>query len=304
MLTLLGNMDDTKDSEALDLAELGLHHEQQHQELLLMDIKHVLSVNPTNPAYHLAPWPSGAPTPALTWSTSRAATVSIGYDRDGFAYDNEGPSHNVLLGDYALANRLTTCGEWAEFMADGGYSQPAHWLYEGWNTVQNEGWQAPLYWRQRDEEWDIHTLSGVRPVDPAEPVSHISYYEADAFARWAGARLPREAEWEHMARGIEPYGNFAEDAILHPTPATDEAMTQLYGDVWEWTASPYVGYPGFAIADGAVGEYNGKFMINQMVLRGGAAVTPASHIRSTYRNFFPPHSRWMFSGLRLAKDVA
>jgi ergothioneine biosynthesis protein EgtB len=304
MSSLLSKLDDEKDTAALNLVELGLHHEQQHQELLLMDIKHVLSVNPTDPAYHSVDPPTAKPAPPLGWSTFEAGAVAIGHVGEGFAFDNECPRHEVLVGDYALANRLVTCGEWAEFMEADGYRRADLWLSEGWHTVQTQGWDAPLYWGRRDGSWHVHTLGGVRPVNPAEPVSHISYFEADAFARWAGARLPREAEWERAAADITPSGNFAEDGLLHPAPASDAGLTQLFGDLWEWTASPYVGYPGFAVADGAVGEYNGKFMINQMVLRGGAAVTPADHIRCTYRNFFPPHSRWMFSGLRLAKDVA
>ncbi len=304
MLSWLSRLDDEKDKVALDLVELGLHHEQQHQELLLMDIKHVLSVNPIDPAYHDVDPPSAKPVPPLAWSPFEAGAVAIGHVGDGFAFDNECPRHEVLVGDYALANRLVTCGEWAEFMEADGYRRADLWLSEGWQTVQAQGWDAPLYWDKRNGSWHVHTLGGVRPVNPAEPVSHISYFEADAFARWAGARLPREGEWERAAEGTTLSGNFAEDGLFHPAPASVAGLTQLFGDLWEWTASPYVGYPGFSVADGAVGEYNGKFMINQMVLRGGAAVTPADHIRCTYRNFFPPHSRWMFSGLRLAKDVA
>lgn len=293
------------DEAMLDLVELGLHHEQQHQELLLMDIKHVLSVNPTHPAYleGCAPAASPASLESATWTHVEGGIATIGHDGSGFSFDNELPRHQSVLEPHALSDRLVTAGEWLEFMADGGYGRATLWLSDGWHTVQAEGWEAPAYWFPVDGDWHVFTLGGARPVDPNEPVVHVSYYEADAYARWAGARLPTEAEWETAGAGQPIEGNFAESRRLHPGHAQTGPLQQMHGDLWEWTASPYSPYPGFRTAPGAVGEYNGKFMINQMVLRGGACVTPASHIRTTYRNFFPPHSRWMFSGVRLAKDL-
>jgi ergothioneine biosynthesis protein EgtB len=279
--------------------ELGLHHEQQHQELLLMDIKHAFSVNPVAPAY--APWsdrPAATAVP-LEWSIFDGGLVEIGHTGDGFAFDNEGPSHKVWLEPFRMANRLVTNGEWLAFMANGGYRNPALWLSDGWATVQREGWRAPLYWRGGDEGWRVFTLEGLRPVDPAAPVCHVSYYEADAYARWAGARLPREAEWEVAAQCVPEHPTEA----LHPRHAVTPMLGQLLGEVWQWTASPYAAYPGFRPADDPTGEYNGKFMSGQMVLRGGACITPAGHSRPTYRNFFPPAARWAFSGLRIATDV-
>jgi ergothioneine biosynthesis protein EgtB len=302
MRAFLADLSDD-DSEILNLVELGLHHEQQHQELLLMDIKHVLSINPTDPVYVERAAPArGVPAP-LTWTSFAGGQVDIGHDGGTFAFDNESPRHSRLMEPYVLADRLVTSGEWLEFMADGGYDQPKHWLSDGWHQVLNEQWGAPSYWFQVDRDWHIFTLDGVRPVDPAEPVCHVSLYEADAYARWAGARLPTEAEWEHAAAGNPVAGNFVESGALHPMPASGSGMQQLFGDVWEWTQSPYTAYPGFETVAGAVGEYNGKFMINQIVLRGGCCATPADHARVSYRNFFPPHARWMFSGLRLAKDA-
>ncbi|MEO1063353.1 MAG: ergothioneine biosynthesis protein EgtB [Actinomycetota bacterium] len=304
MHDLLDLVETGERSELAPLVDLGLQHEQQHQELLLMDIKHVLSVNPLRPVYrdeqHEA---AGDPGP-VGWIEQAGGIVTIGHDGDGFAFDNEGPRHDVLLRPFALADRLVAAGEWLAFQADGGYERPELWLSDGWATVNAEGWDAPLYWFRDGGDWWIHTLTGVRPVDPAEPVVHVSGYEADAFAAWADARLPTEAEWEHAARATPIEGNLLPADRLHPTAASGEGVRQLIGDVWEWTASPYVAYPGFRPAAGAVGEYNGKFMSNQMVLRGGCAVTPGGHVRRTYRNFFPPHSRWAFGGLRLAKDAA
>ena len=293
-----------------DLAELvllGLHHEQQHQELILMDIKHVLSRNPTEPAY--VPAPPSEPTIAVgvaEWIDYEGGLVEIGHVGDGFHFDNEGPRHLSYLAPFRLADRVVTCGDWLEFMADDGYHDPQNWLSEGWSTITEEGWEAPLYWKTTSTGWHLHTLHGTRPVDPDEPVCHISYYEADAYARWAGARLPTEAEWEHAAAGQPRTGNTADRGVFHPRPVSEPHLgspRQLYGDVWEWTSSSYSPYPGFRPAEGAVGEYNGKFMVNQYVLRGGCCATPAGHIRATYRNFFPAHSRWMFSGLRLATDA-
>lgn len=294
------------DADVLALVELGLNHEQQHQELLLMDIKHVLAQNPLRPAYEPAvPLDPAPPTRdvAASWVEHPGGLVAIGHDDAGFAYDNEGPRHETWLHPFALSSRPVTNGDWLEFIEDGGYRQPEHWLSDGWATVTEQGWEAPLYWSRQDGGWEVFTLTGQRPVDPAEPVCHVSYYEADAFARWAGARLPTEFEWEAVAASAEPDGNFlAPGTGLHPRPADGvSGLVQLFGDVWEWTSSAYLPYPGYRPAEGAVGEYNGKFMVNQHVLRGGCCATPLGHVRATYRNFFPPSARWMFSGVRLAR---
>ncbi len=279
---------------------LGLNHEQQHQELILMDVKHLLSCNPLWPAYAPAAPRSPATAAALEWIPFAGGTAAIGHEGAGFCFDNEKPLHRVLLEPYALASRPVSNAEFAAFMEAGGYDEPRHWLSDGWDTVRREGWTAPLYWRRDARGWQQFTLSGSRPVEPDEPVCHVSYYEADAYARWAGARLPTESEWESAARaqGAATTGVFLESGLFHPSPAPRGMM----GNVWEWTASPYVAYPGYRPPAGALGEYNGKFMVNQMVLRGGACVTPQSHIRPTYRNFFYPSSRWQFGGLRLARD--
>jgi ergothioneine biosynthesis protein EgtB len=290
---------------------LGVHHEQQHQELLLMDIKHVLSRNPLRPAYAPpGPLDEGAVARSAGWVELEGGLVEVGAAGAGFAFDNEGPRHLVHLQPYRLADRLVTNGEWLAFMADGGYERPELWLSDGWFTVQRERWTAPLYWRAEGDRWSQFTLAGERPVAPAEPVCHVSHYEADAFARWAGCRLPLEAEWEHAVAGHPAEGNLLDASVAgevgpHPRPALDAGgrLGQAFGDVWEWTASPYVAYPRFRPAEGAIGEYNGKFMSNQMVLRGGCCVTPADHVRATYRNFFPPAARWHFGGLRLAADA-
>ena len=305
MLRLIETAGEEVWQQAAPLIELGLNHEQQHQELILMDIKHVFSMNPLLPAYQ-APRPhAAARARSPAWIEFDGGLEEIGHAGIGFAFDNEGPRHKIWLEPFRLASQPVSCGEYLDFIADGGYRRPEFWLSDGWACVQQQGWQAPLYWRCDDGEWHIFTLSGERPVDPAEPVCHVSFYEADAFARWAGKRLPTEAEWEIAAREVTLTGNLADSGHLHPCPETSDAagLHQMIGDVWEWTASPYIAYPRFRPASGAVGEYNGKFMSNQMVLRGGAAVTPADHIRITYRNFFPPSARWVFSGLRLAEDV-
>jgi ergothioneine biosynthesis protein EgtB len=288
--------------DVLDLVELGLHHEQQHQELLLMDAKHVLSQGPLDTPYRsTTSRPTVDPVP-LTWMAHPGGIVEIGHDGDGFAFDNEGPRHRVLLEPFALADRAVTCGEWLAFMDDGGYRRPELWLSEGWATAQQEGWSAPLYWRLDGDTWTTFTLSGRRGVVEAEPVCHVSYFEADAYARWADARLPTEAEWEAVAAEVPVDGALLLDLDeLHPRPAQG-GLAQLHGDVWEWTSSPYTPYPGFVPEPGAVGEYNGKFMVNQQVLRGGSCVTPFGHLRPTYRNFFPAGARWAFAGLRLARD--
>jgi ergothioneine biosynthesis protein EgtB len=296
------------DPAIASLIDLGLHHEQQHQELLLMDIKHVLSGNPFSPAYDERPAAPSATAPALGWIGHPGGIVTVGhrddsFSFDSFSFDNEGPRHDVLVHPHRLADRLVTNGEWLEFMADGAYTDAGIWLSDGWHTVRSQGWDAPLYWSRTADGWAIHTLRGSRPIDPSEPVVHVSYYEAEAFARWAGARLPTEFEWEAHAADVAVEGNLLPSGHLHPTRATGAGLRQMFGDVWEWTASAYSPYPGFSPVEGAVGEYNGKFMIDQQVLRGGACVTPGGHVRSTYRNFFPARARWMFGGVRLATDA-
>ncbi|MGH9046486.1 MAG: ergothioneine biosynthesis protein EgtB [Acidimicrobiales bacterium] len=285
-------------SNVLDLVELGLNHEQQHQELLLMDIKHVLWCNPLMPAYCADERLATAVSNRLGWVEHDGGTVELGHRGEGFGFDNEFPLHQALLTPFAVADRLVTCGEWLEFMADGGYRRPELWLSDGWATVNQQDWEAPLYWSKDGEAWQVFSLCGPREVNPSEPVCHVSYYEADAYAHWTGLRLPTEPEWEAIAAEHR-----CETAThLHPF-GNDTSMGDLFGEVWQWTASAYCPYPGFRAAPGAVGEYNGKFMVNQHVLRGGACVTPDGHTRATYRNFFHPASRWAFSGLRLARDL-
>jgi ergothioneine biosynthesis protein EgtB len=286
-------------SDSADLVELGLHHEQQHQELVLMDIKHALSLNPLFPAYapERAPATSGMP---RGWIDFEGGLVEIGHAGDGFAFDNEGPRHRAWVDPFALATRLVTCGEYQAFIDDDGYRRPEFWLSAGWDVVRQRDWQAPQYWR----EDAVFTLAGLRTRRADEPVCHVSFYEAAAYAKWAGKRLPREEEWELAASDMAAAdGTLLDDGVLHPAPAGGEGLVQMIGDVWEWTASPYVAYPGFREPPGAIGEYNGKFMANQMVLRGGCTATPRDHIRATYRNFFPPDARWMFGGIRLAEDL-
>ncbi len=296
--------------DAATLVELGLHHEQQHQELLLMDIKHVLAQNPTVVAYRPPASPqskSTSPTPPLDWIDIEGGLIEVGHEGDDFAFDNEGPRHRVWLGPYSIGDRLVTCGDWKEFIADNGYQRPELWLSDGWAAVQQHGWEAPLYWRCDGTDpgtWSRFTLAGPGSIPDEEPVCHVSHYEADAFAAWAGARLPTEFEWEHAVTSVGP-GSDAEHGISwHPSSRCSPSDAgQWFGAVWQWTASPYIGYPGFQPAAGAVGEYNGKFMSNQMVLRGGACVTPERHTRPTYRNFFPPGARWAFGGVRLARNT-
>ena len=312
------------DDQLAPLVELGLQHEQQHQELLLTDIKHLLSCNPLAPAYRAAP--AAAPVralPPLAWKRFEGGLVEIGHAGGGFAFDNESPRHKVWLEPFELASRLVTQGEFAAFIADGGYRDPRWWLSAGWDWVQSGACEAPLYWRRRAGEpdgWQVFSLHGEVPLSPGAPVAHVSYFEADAFARWAGARLPTEAQWEHAAMvcgagtasceatgvGAEP-GNLADRGVQEPLPGLAETaggLQQLFGDLWQWTSSPYTPYPGYRPWAGAVGEYNGKFMCNQMVLRGGSCATPAGHSRASYRNFFPTDARWQFTGLRLARDWA
>ncbi len=285
--------------------ELGLNHEEQHQELILTDLLYLFSCNPLKPAYRpYRPAPAGK-AKALKWFDFEGGIYEIGHDGSGFAYDNEGPRHQVLLHPFRIASRLVTNAEWQAFIADDGYRRPEPWLSDGWATVRNEGWEAPLYWESGEGSLSSMTLSGMQPVDGDAPVCHVSFYEADAFARWAGKRLPTEAEWEVAARDLEVAGNTLASGLLRPTPATGAggAPLQMFGDLWEWTQSPYAPYPGFQPRSDAIGEYNGKFMCNQIVLRGGSCATPAGHIRASYRNFFYPHQRWQFSGLRLTEDA-
>jgi ergothioneine biosynthesis protein EgtB len=279
--------------------ELGLHHEQQHQELLLTDAKHALGLHPLRPPYRPTTPASQIDAPPARFRAFGEAVVPIGHGGDGFAFDNEGPRHRVLLQPFEIADRPVTCREYLAFMADDGYARADLWLSEGWQHVQRDGWRAPLYWERRDDRWVMYTLAGVRDVGPAEPAAHLSYFEADAFARWAGGRLPTEEEWEHAAAPAPLTGHFADSGRFHPGPAAPG----MFGDVWQWTRSAYGAYPGYRPPAGVLGEYNGKFMSNQMVLRGGSCLTPAGHVRATYRNFFPPEARWQMSGLRLARDA-
>jgi ergothioneine biosynthesis protein EgtB len=284
---------------------LGLHHEQQHQELIVTDLKHAWAGNPLHPVYRDAV-PEDGTAPPQAWLSFPEGMVWIGHDGGGFAFDNESPRHRTFRHGFQLATRLVSNGEYLAFMADRGYDRPELWLSDGWAARQARGWTAPLYWEEQGGEWVLTTLAGPRPLRPGEPVCHVSYYEADAFARWAGARLPSEAEWESAAADVPLAGHCLEGGRFHPStiPAAEDRgpVYQLYGDVWQWTASPYTGYPGYRPDAGALGEYNGKFMCGQLVLRGASCATPRSHARLTYRNFFPPDARWQFSGIRLAKD--
>lgn len=307
MLRLLQDQDHSERETIRTRTRVGINHEQQHQELMLTDIKHVFATNPLKPAYQSTQaTDSGTPAaPRLDWFSYPAGLVSIGNGGDeGFCYDNETPPHQTYLSPFRIASRLVSNGEYIEFMNDHGYDRPELWLSDGWSMVKTQNWQAPLYWEERDGNWWHMTLKGIQPVDPAAPVCHVSLYEADAFARWAGKRLPTEAEWEVVARDQPIEGNFRDNGHLQPvTASTATGIQQLYGDVWEWTSSPYAPYPGFKTLAGSLGEYNGKFMCSQFVLRGGSCVTPADHIRSTYRNFFYPKDQWQFSGFRLAEDA-
>ncbi|HET6574672.1 MAG TPA: ergothioneine biosynthesis protein EgtB [Fimbriiglobus sp.] len=317
MADWLADNADGPPADVAEVVELGLNHEQQHQELILTDLNLAFSRNPLTPVYRPAPADTDpASTGPAGWARFPGGLVEVGHDGTGFAFDNEGPRHRVYLRPFALASRLVTVGEYQAFVADGGYDRPELWLSDGWAARHAHGWAGPLYWQRNGGRWRAFTLAGVRDLADGEPVCHVSYYEADAFARWAGARLPIEAEWEVAAAGLDPAaGNFADDGHYHPRPAAPPlippltggglrgGLSQMFGDCWEWTASPYVAYPGYRPATGALGEYNGKFMCNQLVLRGGSCASPRGHLRATYRNFFPPEARWQFSGIRLARDL-
>ena len=312
---LISRADEKLFEEIEPVVVLGIHHEQQHQELLITDIKHVFAQNPLYPVFRerkVRPEEgrrSGIVSPdtaPISFIDFEETIAQIGHDGSGFSYDNEGPGHRALVPAFSLASRLVTNGEYLEFIDAGGYTRSEFWLSLGWMTVNEQRWQAPLYWIKRDGAWWNFTLSGLHPVDKSQPVTHISYFEADAFANWSGARLPTEFEWERAAAKVEIDGNFVEGETFHPQPGRssgqDRHLAQMFGDVWEWTRSAYSPYPGYRAAPGALGEYNGKFMCNQYVLRGGSCATSRSHIRRTYRNFFPPDKRWQFTGIRLARD--
>ena len=286
--------------------ETGLQHEQQHQELILTDIKHVLSQSPLAPSYRASPFAEACDPTGQEWLCVNEGLYEIGHSGNDFCFDNELPKHRVLVESFKLSNRLVTCGEYLQFMDDGGYERPELWLSLGWTTASERGWHAPRYWNRINGTWREFTLGGSRPVDPTQPVCHVSYFEADAFARWAGCRLPTEAEWEVASSVVDRTGNFVDTLLdaglaIHPC-TTVEHPAALFGNVWQWTASPYVAFPGYAPPEGALGEYNGKFMCNQFVLRGGSCATHSTHIRHTYRNFFPPEAQWQFSGIRLARS--
>ena len=309
----IDNLVSNADEKLLDDIEpiliLGVHHEQQHQELLLTDIKHVFAQNPLCPVFCDREARVASPKLVpITFLDFEETTVEIGHDGQGFAYDNEGPCHRVLVPAFSLASRPVTNGEYIAFINDDGYARPEFWLSLGWMTVNEQRWKAPLYWTKRDGAWWNFTLSGFRPVDESEPITHVSYFEADAYANWTGARLATEFEWERAVVGCYIEGNFVENQVFHPRPAPVSTaggrLKQMFGDVWEWTRSAYSPYPGYRAAAGALGEYNGKFMCNQYVLRGGSCATSLSHIRRTYRNFFQPEKRWQFTGIRLAQDPA
>jgi ergothioneine biosynthesis protein EgtB len=303
-MTALLESGDGPTPELSALVTIGLNHEQQHQELILTDVKHAFSLNPLRPAYRERPDDGSCSPIGGRWSVYPAGVRWIGHEGDGFAFDNESPRHRVFADAYQLSDTPVTTGEYLRFLENGGYEKPEYWLSDGWDACRSGEWKAPMYWERRSGQWWSMTLAGMQPIEESDPVCHVSFYEADAYARWAGARLPTEAEWEIAAADRAIEGNFVELGRYQPRPASGgDGPLSLFGDVWEWTSSPYVAYPGYRPAAGALGEYNGKFMCNQMVLRGGSCASPQSHLRATYRNFFPPSARWQFMGLRLAKDV-
>ena len=304
MLQVIERADEQSWRRIESIIELGLNHEQQHQELLLTDIKHVLAQNPLYPVYRERKSSSGSGAPKMAWVGFEEGLHWIGHEGNGFSYDNEGPRHQTFVQEFELGSRLVTNGEYLEFIEDGGYERAEFWLSLAWMTVRDQKWEAPLYWEKRDGQWHHFTLAGLKPVNLAEPVCHVSYFEADAFAKWAGARLPTEQEWEVASQDSSIHGNFVEAEIFHPSALKGQGsrgLQQIFGDLWEWTRSSYSPYPGYNPVEGALGEYNGKFMCNQYVLRGGSCATSQSHIRRTYRNFFAPDKRWQFMGIRLAK---
>jgi len=305
MLAMLAGEAARIDAQLAFTIELGLNHEEQHQELLLTDVKHLLGTQPLRPAYREAAVTARAPAATAPggWASFDGGLVELGHAGAGFAFDNECPRHRRYLEPFELARYPVTCGEYLEFVADGGYARAELWLSDGWDARAAHGWSAPLHWFPVDGAWQLYTLDGPRPLALDEPVCHVSFYEADAYARWKGARLPREEEWEHAAEGEPLAGNLLESGRMHPAPAGPGGarLDQAFGDVWEWCASAYAPYPGFRPFPGGLGEYNGKWMSNRYVLRGGSCVTPARHLRASYRNFFGPEARWQFSGLRLAR---
>jgi ergothioneine biosynthesis protein EgtB len=308
MLQFMHSANKKEWKELSAVIEIGIHHEQQHQELIVTDIKHVLSENPLNPQYVSKQKPDRTTDKPqeLKWVSFEGGVRNIGNEGEGFGYDNEYPLHKVYVNPYKLGSRLVTNTQYMEFIEDGGYETPEIWLSEGWATVETNDWKAPLYWQKINGEWMQFTLTGLRKVEPNEPLTHVSYFEADSYARWAGSRLPTEAEWEVAAASVPIEGNFVDNMNFHPAPldksSNGQPLKQMFGDVWEWTQSAYSAYPGYKAPPGALGEYNGKFMCNQMVLKGGSCATSKSHIRKTYRNFFPTDARWQFMGIRLAKD--
>lgn len=303
MQSLLSKLPAANEYDILSRVTLGIEHEIQHQELLLMDTHYNLAHNPLHPAYQKQDYTPASDLGVLTWSAYRGGISAIGHAGEGFCFDNERPRHQVLLRDYRLANRLVTNGEYLEFINDGGYKRAELWLSDGWHQVNTQGWNAPLYWQQGEQGWQRFTLLGLQPLDLHQPVANLSYLEADAYARWAGKRLPSEAEWEHAAATLPLSGSFLEGGKLQPQAAQTQALSQMFGELWQWTQSPYTPYPGFHPLPGTLGEYNGKFMCDQHVLRGGSCLTPQAHLRVSYRNFFRAADRWMYSGLRLAEDA-
>ncbi len=310
MLSLFKDLGDKKFAQVAPVIETGIHHEQQHQELILTDVKHVFAQNPLYPVYKKYRKPSKKisgddQSIERSWKNLDGGIYEIGNDGKGFGYDNEFPRHKTYIEPFSLSSKLVTNAEYMEFIDDGAYSKPELWLSDGWNTIQANEWDAPFYWKKVDDKWHSFTLHGFTEVNMDEPVCHVSFYEAEAYSRWYGARLPSEFEWEAASAEQKTNGNFADNENFHPLPLKNSKkdLNQMYGDVWEWTRSPYSPYPGYKTPIGALGEYNGKFMCNQMVLRGGSCATSRSHVRNCYRNFFPPDSRWQFMGIRLAKDA-